>query len=76
MDWLEPVVKWVSILGAVGLAIFLQARHRTKDGRIKEKLAQAEEGNEAQERQAKAQSAARARDLLDDLKRVRDKDRG
>ncbi len=75
MDWLEPIIKWV-VLGGLGVfGWFRVSGHLKKDGRVEEKLDQAQEANRAQERQTKAMRKSRARDLLDELKRVRNKRR-
>ena len=73
MDFLDPIVKWIAILGSIIFALFWYSRSKIKQGKTSEKLKQAKKGNDAQERQTKAMRITRARDLLDDLKRVRDK---
>lgn len=76
MDWLEPIVKWLVILAAVFGGAAIQHRRGKRAGAAETKLEQMQEGNRAQERQSKAMRAQRTRDLLDDLGRVRDKNRG
>ena len=73
MDFLDPIIKWIAILGSIIFALYWQNRSKIKQGKTSEKFKQATKGNNAQERQTKAMRTARARDLLDDLKRVRDK---
>ncbi len=75
-DWLEPIVKWGVILVALFGGFALQRTRARKAGNIEERLRQAKEGDRAQERQLEAMRLASDRDLLDDLKRVRDKYRG
>ncbi len=73
MDWLEPIVKWGALFGALFLGFALQRKRAQKRGKTEEKLDQMREGNRAQDRQRYEMLLAAKRDLLDDLERVRDR---
>ncbi len=76
MEWLEPIVKWVMLAAVLLGGLALQRTRARKVGATEEKLKQSEEANRAQKRQSKAMRVTRTRDLLDTLKRVRNKNRG
>lgn len=73
MDWLEPIVKWGVLAAALFGGFALQRTRAQSAGKLKEQKKQLEEGDRAQEAQLKRMASTNKRDLLDELKRVRDR---
>ena len=72
---LEPLLKFLTVLAAAGLGFYWLVKSQLRSGKRTEQLKQAKAGDNAQTRQHKTLESRRGRDLLDDLKRVRNDSR-
>lgn len=72
--WLAIVIPWFTAFAVILIVLWQLKSIYEAYGRIKAEKKSMEIGESAQQREDKARRRKHARDLLDDLKRVRDSD--